>query len=71
MTGRYGATLDVLTSALKPAILRVGGTQGDYDVYTNFSAAEDDGLGGEEAVDLYASEMSSSEEEARASTRTS
>jgi len=39
VTGKYGATLDVLIAALRPSILRVGGTQGDYDVYVNFSAA--------------------------------
>lgn len=38
-TGKYGATLGVLVAALRPSILRVGGTQGDYDVYVNFSAA--------------------------------
>ena len=35
-TGAYGATLDVLAAALGPAHLRVGGTQGDYDVYAGF-----------------------------------
>ena len=38
-SGGYGATLDVLTRALLPAHLRVGGTQGDYDVYTGFDAS--------------------------------
>ena len=36
-SGGYGATLDVLVQGLHPAHLRVGGTQGDYDVYTGFS----------------------------------
>ena len=34
--GGYGATLDVLVRALLPARLRVGGTQGDYNVYVGF-----------------------------------
>lgn len=33
----YGATLDVLVQGLHPAHLRVGGTQGDYDIFTGFS----------------------------------
>lgn len=36
--GRYGETLDTLISALKPAILRVGGTQEDYDIYSDFGS---------------------------------
>ena len=32
----YGSTLDVLVRGLLPAHLRVGGTQGDYDIYTGF-----------------------------------
>eukprot|EP00040_Diaphanoeca_grandis_P014612 m.74242 g.74242 ORF g.74242 m.74242 type:complete len:604 (+) comp24640_c0_seq2:80-1891(+) len=37
--GSYGGTLDVLSQGLYPAHLRVGGTQGDYDIYTGFSGA--------------------------------
>ena len=36
--GGYGGTLDTLVRGLLPAHLRVGGTQGDYDVYTGFAS---------------------------------
>ena len=35
-SGKYGRTLDLLANALAPAVLRVGGTQGDYDVMEGF-----------------------------------
>ena len=37
-SGGYGATLDVLTRALLPAHLRVGGTQGDFNVFAGFDS---------------------------------
>ena len=35
--GGWGGTMDMLVRGLLPAHLRVGGTQGDYDIYTGFS----------------------------------
>ena len=35
--GAWGGTLDVLVQGMYPSHLRIGGTQGDYDVYTGFS----------------------------------
>ncbi|KAL1525315.1 hypothetical protein AB1Y20_020176 [Prymnesium parvum] len=36
LNGSYSSALDVLAAALRPARLRVGGTQADYDVYSGF-----------------------------------